>query len=533
MNHQQLAFRRKIIYLAIMAALLLPLSLLGLPKRDRSAQGGPVLANMREQSGLAQRSLGDVDTKSETMKFALVGFRGVASTILWNQAHEHKKKENWTALHSVLENIGQLQPNFVNVWRYQGWNLSYNVSAEWDDYRDRYKWVLTGISYLNKGQEYNRYQTRLLWDEGWFTGNKIGRSDEYRQFRRLFQRKEWFADESNPNDLGYRLPPRYKEAAVPDNWLCAKESFLEAISYADNQNVPLQGIAEEIYRSEPAKSQMRYAQAIIEEGTFGERAKSTWKQAGREWEELGNHPFEQIGDVVITINKYDTFMAEAKELAKQLDDLSASDSSGKTVTGHSVRVRLEEEQKQKLDQKLRAILDKPDKDRTDAERLQAADAVRRIAMAVDDAAVANAMPESAREKARALVAQMKERLDLARKADLHRNILNYAFWKIRCEAGAADDAVDAAELQYNAHQAMRKDPASSAGVELYEKAFAKWRRVLDRYPDLVSDGDVGDDIVEEIRVYRRALGLLERPFDKKTFILKDVIEARNPSPPIE
>jgi len=66
---------------------------------------------------------------------------------------------------------------------------------------------------------------------------------------------------------------------------------------------------------------------------------------------------------------------------------------------------------------------------------------------------------------------------------------------------------------------------------------------LDRYPRLVDDGELGDDLVDEIRIYRDSLRSFENPtektpknvkrWDKKTFILKDVLDARQPSPPID
>src|SRR5213083_1190522 len=104
MNHQQVAFRRKVIYLAIMAGLLLPMSVLGLPHTgqppdvpaDKSfwqvAQDGHILASLRQQNRLTQASLGQIDPKSQTMTFACLGFRGLGATFLWHAANEHKKK---------------------------------------------------------------------------------------------------------------------------------------------------------------------------------------------------------------------------------------------------------------------------------------------------------------------------------------------------------------------------------------------------------------------------------------------------------
>ena len=64
----------------------------------------------------------------------------------------------------ALEPLKHLQPNRVGVWRFQAWNQSYNVSAEWDDYRDRYYWVVKGMDYLNDGMRYNKNDQRLVSD---------------------------------------------------------------------------------------------------------------------------------------------------------------------------------------------------------------------------------------------------------------------------------------------------------------------------------------------------------------------------------
>src|SRR2546429_7382841 len=59
------------------------------------------------------------------------------------------------------------------------------------------------------------FRSKLIWDEGWHTGHKIGRSDEYRQFRRLFRNREWFAENDNVRDVGYRPPEQYRSVISP------------------------------------------------------------------------------------------------------------------------------------------------------------------------------------------------------------------------------------------------------------------------------------------------------------------------------
>ena len=129
-------FIRKIVYACAIAALLLPLSWLSEPATTES--DGGLLAQMREKHRLSQSTLGDIDPASETIKLATLGMRGVAANILWEKAHDYRKREDWVGLSATLEQIAKLQPNFISVWVYQGWNLSYNISVEFDDYRDRH-----------------------------------------------------------------------------------------------------------------------------------------------------------------------------------------------------------------------------------------------------------------------------------------------------------------------------------------------------------------------------------------------------------
>ena len=124
-------------------ALLLPLSLLSQPA-DTEGPGG-MLARMRAERGLSQANLGEIDPTSETMRFATLGLKNVAVALLWDRANHYKKVEDWANLSATLEQMTKLQPNFYSVWDFQAHNLSYNISVEFDDYRDRYAWVIKGI----------------------------------------------------------------------------------------------------------------------------------------------------------------------------------------------------------------------------------------------------------------------------------------------------------------------------------------------------------------------------------------------------
>ena len=177
---------------AAIALFLLPIAALSQPAAIDPGKPGQLGrrqagAAARGQYNIAQAELGEIDPASETMKLSTLGLRGVAANILWGWANYYKKIEDWDKLEMTVNQIIRLQPNFVEVWDFQAHNLSYNVSVEFDDYRMRYQWVKKGIEFLILGSHYNRDEPGILRQVGWFTGQKIGRADEHKQFRRLFR----------------------------------------------------------------------------------------------------------------------------------------------------------------------------------------------------------------------------------------------------------------------------------------------------------------------------------------------------------
>lgn len=117
-----------LVALVALALLLLPLSILSQPA-DSAGPGG-VLAKMRSAAGLSQANLGEVDPTGETIRFATLGLKNIAVTLLWDRANHYKKVEDWTNLSATLEQMTKLQPNFYSVWDFQAHNLSYNISVE-------------------------------------------------------------------------------------------------------------------------------------------------------------------------------------------------------------------------------------------------------------------------------------------------------------------------------------------------------------------------------------------------------------------
>ena len=302
------SFYRKVAYGLAIAVLLFPLALLSSPASVND-EGGK-LARLRNdpQHPLSQASLGEIDPASETMKLATLGLRGVAVNLLWEKANYYKKTEDWTNLTATLEQLAKLQPNFITFWKFQAWNLTYNVSVEFDDYHDRYSFVRRGIQFLKEGEKYNRDNPHLLWDLGWFIGQKIGRADEHVQYRRLFVKDDDFHGEDLPLD-------------ERDNWLVGKQYYLQGVDAVDNKGKSMGRKSPRIFYSSPAMSQMNFSEAIEEEGFF-DQARRGWIEAQKEWEEFGRLGIEHSTGVMLHLGEQTELEAKVKKLQAELDAMS-------------------------------------------------------------------------------------------------------------------------------------------------------------------------------------------------------------------
>ncbi|MEA1950369.1 MAG: IRE (iron responsive element), partial [Planctomycetota bacterium] len=240
------SFRRKIIYLIAIGLLLPVLYWLGHPEaqstKDAKGSPGGKLAQIRREQKLSLTQLGQIDPTSETIKLATFGMRPIAANLLWAKANDYKMKKDWTNLSATLNQLTKVQPNIIEFWRFQGWNLAYNCSTEFDDYRQRYRWVIKGIEFIKLGQNYNDREPRLLSNIGWIISQKIGRADEHKQFRKMFRADDDYHG-ARPKD-------------ERDNWLVGKRWYKKAEVMVDTMDVPITGDSPLIFRSKRPMCQM-------------------------------------------------------------------------------------------------------------------------------------------------------------------------------------------------------------------------------------------------------------------------------------
>jgi hypothetical protein len=491
------SFYRKIGYAAAIVALCFVLGWLSAPATTTRAGGQ--LAQLRNEYKLAQVDLGDVDPASETIKLATLGLRGVAVNLLWNKANHYKKVEDWTSLTATLEQLAKLQPNFITFWKFQAWNLSYNVSVEFDDYKDRYYYVRRGIEFLQKGEQYNLDNPVLLWDLGWFIGQKIGRADEHEQYRRLFK-----------NDDDYHPADRPLEER--DNWLVGKEQYVEAISSVDDKGFSLGRKSPRDFYSSPAKSQMNYAEAIEKEGYF-DKARRAWIKAADEWRQFGETVIEHSFGEKLLLGSESELQDEVDELLAKLEAMLPG-----------VRETLAKEKRAALTDEDRQIVDTP------REQLSPEQSSRiyeiQVKLEVSDRDIAERIgrehPEKKNEALRLANLLERRKLVLQYTRNYKRDA-NYDYWQLRCDFEQTANAIAARRLMFEANNAFKEADVVTA-KKLYDEGFAKWRLVIDEFPAILDDeAATGEDLLDYVKQYRKVLDQLDERLGDD-FPLWEVIE---------
>jgi hypothetical protein len=533
--------RRKAVYIVAIITLIVVLFAMGFPGTDtpeKNGRKGGFLAQYRDQHGLSQTELGEIDPMSETVRLGTLGMRGLGSSLLWWTATEFQMKKDWTQLRATLDQITKLQPHSVGVWRYQAWNLSYNVSVAFDDYHDKFFWVIEGLNYMLEGVKKNDKVPRLYWDMGWFISNKIGRADEAVYYRRLFAGKKDtsataadFRRDASGDDSGGDFAPDYvkefRERAVPfngfqygsdvrDNWHFGKAWFLASVLKVDPPRYPVPGMADVIFYSDAPTCQFYYADNLEKDGRFDQVAVNAWKQATREWNDLGERTIDYSPDVKLQLNRQEEMEAT---LAKNLAELDAQ--------APGARQQLHTEKLARLTADERQAWDTPEEKRTPQQSQVVAQVSDRMEVKNDE--IARRASAAKRSEALKLAAKIDSDKQIIQYIKNERSKVNFDFWRTRADAEASDDCIAARKAIHDGDEAFAKGDQIRA-LPLYEKGMRGWRKVLDRHPMLVSDPTLGGDLLDVIHRYQKCLDQDDRDLPPD-FPLKDVIKANEKGGP--
>jgi len=286
-----------------------------------------------QKKDLGEATIGEVDTGSFVLKlFLLGGFRGMAANVLWTRAIDFQKVQEWDRLKVTVDMITKLQPHFLAIWTFQSWNLTYNVSVEWDAPEDKYEWIKRGIKFVQDGVKKNQKSPDLIWDTAWYYYHKLGFSDETIILRRLFRDDE---------DETFKRSPIEGNTIYHDNFQLGHDWFTKAVRLVD-QGEERQGVgsSENLtefvdaptqrkgrpgdlpFRSMPAHAQTRYALSLEKESikgveaTFGPRAMEQWRKSLNEWVDFGSYVWRAPNEVEGDDGKYHTLKIRLEDNAK-------------------------------------------------------------------------------------------------------------------------------------------------------------------------------------------------------------------------
>ena len=547
---------QKVVYIALIGILLVPLSFLSRPT-TRNADNeikdeGGVISQLRNEHELSQAKLSEIDAASEALRFSLLGMRGVASTSLWLQAIESKKKEDWNQLEATLNTLIKIQPNFIRVWEYQAHNMSYNVSVEFDDYQFRYAWVKKGINFLTLGIPYNRRDHRITDNLGFFSGQKIGQSDERVLFRQMFRGDDDFHEEM------MEFPFVHKELRGDrigfdsgdfgaDNWLLAHQWYRRSEDMVregvDGSKIPKHRYDFLFYMWAPAQLR-NHVMSLQKEERPVDSFVSKWQQALDFWTAYGTKRMTTSTGQEFSLEDGQNLEFRVADFRQQLDALAPG-----------VREKLEAEIMPTLEltEEETALLQRDVATLNDFEQRIYRGAKGKVLAANQDIDLEVAEQASDPLKAQELIESIYREIMNQRSMDKYADTSNYIYWKYRAIAESGPDAIQARMAMYDARDkgaksrlepyieidtsTMRPRFDETTGervvvpgaIEDFGRSFDTWASVMAEY-EVLKKGTLTENLVDDMLDYRHhaenggfglAIGLFVAVFDRPQGVDRD------------
>ena len=502
-------FKRKVAYITGIVLLLFPLFFLGQPAtsgRNGNGEVGGKLAQLRAESELAQSNLGEINPVSSSMQLATFGLRPVAVIVLWEKATKFQKMEDYDNVTATINQISKLQPNFISIWKFQAHNLAYNISVDFDNYRHRYQWVRRGIQFLMEGTRYNSRNAKLVQEVAFYTGSKIGYSDEKVQFRSLFSEDEMFHGQMSDEGIDLASNRALGANGKPDNW---KASYLwyeksEDVASMNDHNVHSDPIR--FFEKKP-QALVYYAMALEDDGYLDAEAQQAFAAAHAALIKLGNRDLATQFGFNVRLNQFSEFQQDLQKLRDKMDALAP-------------------ELRQELIDARFAGLSKPQQDaynmevglRSEYHRQLANEAAQ--ALIITEIEIAESMPEAVRNQARRIAMAAEDAAMKVDGIDYMREMINYDYWLKRCEMEQMTLAITARKTVQEADDLFAKARLEEAR-KLYEIAWVDWRKIFDKYPSMITR-DTGQNLESSISNYIELLQQFDEELSED-FILQNLV----------
>jgi hypothetical protein len=186
-----------------------------------------------------------------------------------------------------------------------------------------------------------------------------------------------------------------------------------------------------------------------------------------------------------------------------------------------VREQVRSDKLDNLPAELKAAFEKPPDKRTPEEHGRAYQAEYQIA--VTDREVLDAAPRDAKPRLRTLVEIIEADAGKAESIARNRGIVNFEYWRTRCEAEATDLAQGARKDVYDADKLASSGEKLDEARQLYERSWDAWAQIFEKHPKLI-DNPEAQDLIESVERYRDLLGQLDEKFPLD-FKLKNLLDA--------
>jgi hypothetical protein len=447
------------------------------------------------------------------------------------QVPELVKAKKWDELAETTDRILKLDPKNVDVRRHAAWNLSYNLSAEPDDVKKRYEWVRRGILLLVDGMDLDAKNAVFARDAGWFIAHKIGRSDDHREFRRLFA-----VDAALHARLEKHI--RMREArgpeGKPDNWLAGVLLMRRAVELADFRN-PTEGSPNPlVLLSEPGSCLINYARALDEEGRPGEVVLRAWRDAEKEWRAFGDREIPMGKGDAVRLNDREKLAAKVDGLWRTFDRLEPG-----------LRDRLRDMAEKALPERVREAMRTPSEKRTDEQVALAQSGEDAIGPSIGTLSKRAQGPsrDEALRIAREAFATERE----VQRSESYAGVVDFDYWLVRCQSEQSDVVRQARALVVDAErelsQSRKAIDAAGGHAEkrdeqafghwtkargLYDQAFDKWAEAANRFPRLLAGDATVDELKDMVDHYREVfLGGKPLPENSPLRVIAKIWEQRN------
>ncbi len=269
--------------------------------------------------------------------------------------------------------------------------------------------------------------------------------------------------------------------------------------------------------SEPAKAQINYADALEQDGRFGDLAREAWSRALELWNLFGLRDIASGRGMSIRLGDEEELAAEAQQLKAELEALDPG-----------LRERLVEEKKARLTEEERELIAAGPGEIGPGKQQSAYAAYMKTQ--VSDKEVAERIEGEQAARALELAQQLTAKDGKVAAISHNSETVNFRYWRLRCQVEKSPAALEARRLMHQARGFYHDDTDLPRAKEAYEQSFAQWRIVFDDDDLKAIKGDAiaGESIVDALTDYHEVLQKLELLGPDGDFpagfILEDLIE---------